>query len=92
MNAHLNRFLQSSGWESFHGALIETMVDMLDPELPDHYIVTSDESLQISAQSADESVRTIKIKPHLTAYPTGYRRRSSQDARAHGNAESLTLR
>jgi hypothetical protein len=49
VNAHLHSHLQQKrgGWQSYHGTHIAHLRDLLDAQLPPHYVAFNEDSLQI---------------------------------------------
>lgn len=70
VNAHLNSYLQTESWESFHAEHIIDIRRVIAASLPDGYYARAEKSLQISEYEADMRLRSTRIKPDVAVYRT----------------------
>lgn len=72
VNAHLNSFLQTEGWESFHTEFIVGLRATLDTVLPPNYYAVSEKSLQVSVAAGNGSQieRPRRMIPDVSVYQT----------------------
>lgn len=68
VNAHLNSYLQPSGWHGFHNKYLSHLSVYMDANLPEGYYTVNDESLQIThfdLSNEFEPQKSERIKPEI---------------------------
>jgi hypothetical protein len=60
VNAHLNSYLQPSGWATFHTPFLAAVRSIIDKYLPDGYYAAAEHSLQITHRDPDYEFVSLK--------------------------------